>query len=54
MEMSEDEANILRLLDKDMSFDEIAQELGMTREEVSKIGTAFFDRAFAISKKSKM
>jgi hypothetical protein len=30
-----------------MSFDQIAQKLNMTAEQVYEIGTAFFDRAFA-------
>jgi DNA-binding NarL/FixJ family response regulator len=48
METSSNEANILRCLREGMSFDEIAQELGMTSEQVYEIGAAFFDRAFAI------
>jgi hypothetical protein len=47
MEMSGHEFDILRCLDEGMSFDEIAQELDMTAEQVYEIGTAFFDRAFA-------
>ncbi|HEY5029790.1 MAG TPA: helix-turn-helix domain-containing protein [Candidatus Angelobacter sp.] len=54
MEVSGHEADILRCLDEGMSFDEIAQELDMTSEQVYQIGTAFFDRAFAIWIKAKM
>lgn len=51
--MSDDEAAVLSLLEKHMSFEEIAQELGMTPQEVEEIGTAFFDRAFEQWKKLK-
>lgn len=54
MEMSGHESDILRCLDEGMSFDEIAQELDMTPEQVYEIGTAFFDRAFAIWTKAKI
>jgi DNA-binding NarL/FixJ family response regulator len=54
MEMSGHESDILRCLDEGMSFDEIAQELDMTPEQVYQIGTAFFDRAFAIWTKTKI
>jgi hypothetical protein len=54
MEMSGQESDILRCLDEGMSFDEIAQELDMTAEQVYEIGTAFFDRAFAIWRKTKI
>jgi hypothetical protein len=54
MEMSDQESDILRCLDEGMSFDEIAQELDMTAEQVYEIGTAFFDRAFALWKKAKI
>jgi hypothetical protein len=47
MEMSGHESDILRCLDEGMSFDQIAQELNMTAEQVYEIGTAFFDGAFA-------
>jgi DNA-binding CsgD family transcriptional regulator len=52
MEMSGHEADVLRCLDEGMSFDEIAQELDMTPEQVYQIGTAFFDRAFATWKRA--
>jgi hypothetical protein len=48
MEMSGHESDILRCLDEGMTFDEIAQDLDMTPEQVCQIGTTFFDRAFAI------
>ena len=54
MEMSGLESDILRCLDEGTSFDEIAQELDMTAEQVYEIGAAFFDRAFAIWKKAKI
>jgi uncharacterized protein (DUF433 family) len=54
MEMSGLESDILRCLDEGMSFDEIAQELDMTPEQVYEIGAAFFDRAFAIWRKTKI
>ena len=54
MEMSGLESDILRCLDEGMSFDEIAQELDMTPEQVYQIGAAFFDRAFAIWRKTKI
>ena len=54
MEMSGHESDILRCLDQGMSFDEIAQELDMTPEQVYQIGTVFFDRAFAIWVKAKI
>jgi hypothetical protein len=54
MEMSGHESDILRCLDEGMSFDEIAQELDMTAEQVYEIGTAFFDRAFAMWIKAKI
>jgi hypothetical protein len=54
LEMSGDESDILRCLDEGMSFDEIAQELDMTAEQVYEIGTAFFDRAFEIWRKTKI
>jgi hypothetical protein len=54
MGMSGHESDILRRLDQGMSFDEIAQELDMTPEQVYQIGTAFFDRAFAIWTKTKI
>jgi DNA-directed RNA polymerase specialized sigma subunit len=53
MELSDDEAAVLHRLQKHMSFEEIAQELGMTAEEVFAIGTAFFDRAFEQWRRSK-
>jgi DNA-binding CsgD family transcriptional regulator len=54
MEMSGHEFDILRCLDEGMSFDEIAQELDVKPEQVYQIGTAFFDRAFAIWTKAKI
>jgi len=54
MEVSGHESDILRYLDEGMNFDEIAQELDMTAEQVYEIGTAFFDRAFAIWRKAKI
>ena len=54
MEMSGLESDILRCLDEGMSFDEIAQELGMTAKQVYEIGAAFFDRAFAIWTKTRI
>jgi hypothetical protein len=54
MEMSGYESDIFRCLDEGMSFDEIAQELDMTTEQVYEIGTAFFDRAFAIWTKARI
>jgi len=37
MQMSDDETAVLSLLEKHMSFEEIAQELGMTPQEVERI-----------------
>jgi DNA-binding CsgD family transcriptional regulator len=54
MEMSGHESDILRWLDEGMSFDEIAKELDMTPDQVYQIGTAFFDRAFAIWTKARI
>ena len=54
MEMSGHESDILRCLDEGMSFDDIAQELDLTPEQAYQIGTAFFDRAFAIWRKTKI
>jgi len=54
MEKSGHESDILRCLDEGMSFDDIAQELDLTPEQAYQIGTAFFDRAFAIWRKTKI
>ena len=44
--MTEQERTYLYLLSENMTFDEMAIELGWTVEEVADFGTKFFDRVF--------
>ncbi len=47
MKLSEDEQRYLNCLAQNMSFEEMAVELGWTVKEVEDFGMEFFDRAFA-------
>jgi len=51
MKLSEDEQRYLNCLAQNMSFEEMAAELGWTVEEVRNFGMKFFDRAFKIRKR---
>jgi len=46
MKLSEDEQRYLNCLAEEMTFEEMAVELGWTVEEVRDFGMKFFDRAF--------
>jgi DNA-binding CsgD family transcriptional regulator len=54
MQFTETEARYLNCLAKEMTFAEIAVELGMTVEEVDAFGTTLFDRIFEERRRSIM
>jgi DNA-binding CsgD family transcriptional regulator len=51
MELTDEERHYLACLAREMTFEEIAVELGMTVNEVQNFGMKFFDRAFEERKK---
>ena len=52
MNLTDDERAYLYLLSLQKTFEEMAQELGWTFEEVEDFGTRLFDRVFSEKKRS--
>ena len=52
MQLTEEEKRYLDCLAQQMTFEEMAVELGMTVEEVDDFGTKLFDRVFELRKRS--
>jgi len=52
MQLTEEEQYYLACLAAGMTFEQMADELGWTVEEIKDFGTRLFDRAFEIRKRS--
>ena len=52
MELIDEERRYLACLAREMTFEEMAVELGMTVDEVEDFGAKFFDRAFEERKRA--
>jgi len=52
MQLTDDERRYLACLEAQMTFEEMAVELGMTVEEADDFGTRFFERAFEEKKRT--
>ncbi len=52
MQFTDEEQRYLACLAGQMTFEEMAVELGMTVEEVSDFGTELFDRIFEARRRS--
>ena len=52
MQLTEEEQRYLQCLAEEMTFEEMAVDLGWTVEEVRDFGMKLFDRAFEIRKRT--